>query len=428
LTVTDFKRAGGCYMSPRQKTFLTSDPDILMKREGGGCLSLFGLPFLLAGLFIMQIPIGFIPVSTEKAPLPWYFFVLFGGVFAVVGASLVFGRRGLVIDRRQQVVRVWWGLLLPMKSNEYPLERFARVKLSRDAGDSDSGDTYPVHLVGEWVDKPLLIEAPTDYQEARTTGEFLARFLQRPLEDISSGKKVVRDPDNLDESLKERVLRTQEDVRSLPPPPLEMRTNIEQTSEGVELEIPGPPLKGFRLIPLVLVLAMVGMVGKFFLPMFFSLPGPKIIRYGFAAFIGLFFIFLPIASVIRHLLRIKRQTTRVTVNPALLRVEEHRSGKILVTEILAEDLRELTLPTVLSALEEVDLPGTKRTVSLGHTGVARMPDGRPAPRILEAFLRCVGLPGITATGKKARVTFGKGLSEAELLYLHALVRYIIAGG
>ncbi len=90
------------------------------------------------------------------------------------------------------------------------------------------------------MEKPLLIDAPTDYQEARSTGEFLARFLQRSLEDISTGKRVVRDPEHLDESLRERVRRTQEDVRSLPPPPLEMRSKIEQTGEGVEIEIPGP--------------------------------------------------------------------------------------------------------------------------------------------------------------------------------------------
>lgn len=108
-------------------------------------------------------------------------------------------------------------------------------------------------------------------------------------------------------------------------------------------------------------------------------------------------------------------------------MEEHRGRKMLVTEISAEELRELTLPTGVSLLEEAELPGIKRTPSPGYTGVARMPDGRPAPRFLLAILRCVGLPGITALGTRARVTFGKGLPEAELLYLHALVRNTIAG-
>jgi hypothetical protein len=289
-------------------------------------------------------------------------------------------------------------------------------------------DTYPVHLAGEWVEKPLLIDAPADYQEARSTAEFLARFLQRSLEDMSSGKKVVRDPEHLDESVRERVRRTQEDIASLPPPPLEMRTRIEQTGEGVEIEIPGPRLGGLHLIPLIFVLVMVYFAIKIFFPILFSLPGLKTIRYGFGAFIGIFFILLPIVSTVRHLLRLKSQSTRVTVNPALLRVEEYRDGKWVVTEIPAEELRELTLPTQLSLIEEVEVPGFKRTPSPGNSGVARMPDGRPAPRILEAILRLVGLPGITAIGKSDRVTFGKGLPEGELVYVHALIRSIIGGG
>jgi hypothetical protein len=404
----------------------TNDPDILTKRRGGGCLSIFGLPFLLAGLFVMQIPLRLIPLRGEGAPLPWYFFLLFGGVFATVGAVLVFGRRGLVIDRRRQVARKWWGLVVPMRRKEYPLERFERVELSHKPGDNEFPDRYPVHLSSKYLDKPLLIDAPTDYLEARSTAEFLARFLKRPLEDVSTGISVLRDHEYLDESLRERIQRTDEDVESLPPPPLEMRIKVKQKGAGVEIEIPGPRLSGPHVIPIIIVVPMTLYAIKVFISMFSSFPGPKMIKYGFAAFVGLIFIF-PVVRALRHFLKAKGRSTHVTVNQAFLRVEDYTGRKMVVTEIPAGELRELALPTKRSFLEGVRLPGMKRTPSPGRTGTARMPDGRPVPRFVHAIVEFVGLPGITAMGNTERVTFGKGLSEAELLYLHALVRRTIAG-
>ena len=43
----------------------THDPDILEFRGGGGCLALFGTPFLLAGLFVMSIPFTDVLGSTK---------------------------------------------------------------------------------------------------------------------------------------------------------------------------------------------------------------------------------------------------------------------------------------------------------------------------------------------------------------------------
>ena len=34
-----------------------SDPDIIEKKSGGGCLTLFGIPFFLAGLWVLLIGI-----------------------------------------------------------------------------------------------------------------------------------------------------------------------------------------------------------------------------------------------------------------------------------------------------------------------------------------------------------------------------------
>ena len=92
-----FKRGG--IAGSGKRPFFYRDSGTLELRSGGGCLSVFGLPFLLAGLFVMQIPLGLIPVEGSPGPLPSVFVVLFGSVFAAVGAGLVFGRSGIVMDR-----------------------------------------------------------------------------------------------------------------------------------------------------------------------------------------------------------------------------------------------------------------------------------------------------------------------------------------
>lgn len=212
------------------------DPQVMKMRSGGGCISVFGLPFLLAGLFIIQIPLGLVPVENSGS-LPSFFFFLFGGVFVAVGAFLVFGRSGLILDRRRKLLIQWKDLLVAMKKEEQFLEDVKRVVIHQDSGDSDSGPSYPVKLEGNNL-KAVNIFSPSDYQEARHVAEELARFLSRPVEDFSTGVKVVREPDKLDESLQERIQRTKEDTPFLPAAPFQMKTKITETAGGLTLEIP----------------------------------------------------------------------------------------------------------------------------------------------------------------------------------------------
>ena len=81
-----FRQAAGSVKSP----FFYKDAGTLELRSGGGCISLFGMPFLLAGLFVLQIPLGLIPVQDRpEGPFVSVLIVLLGSVFAAVGAVLV---------------------------------------------------------------------------------------------------------------------------------------------------------------------------------------------------------------------------------------------------------------------------------------------------------------------------------------------------
>ena len=401
------------------------DPDVVEVKQGGGCLSIFGLPFLLAGLFVLQIPLGLIPVKSEGGAPPPLLLVLFGLVFTTVGAALVFGRSGVIVDRRMGKVVKWWGLLVPMKRTEYSLGLFQRVSLSRQAGDSDSPDTYPVRLEDGEGQKMVAILQPTDYLEARRAAEELAKLVSKPLEDTSSGEKIVREADRIDESLREKVKRTREDVGSLPPAPPDMRTKIEQTGDGVILDITAPEGGILRYLPFVFALGFAAFIANVFIRGLLELPGPPAIRYGFILFITLFFILAPVGSALAHLRKVSASHTKVTATRAILQVEEIAPGKSTLTEIPVDELEELQLPTQRSLLQSVEMPGKKKDrppVIVGDTGTPRLPDGRPAPRFLLSLMKYVGSPGITARSDKAMITIGKGLPDAELAYLYALIR------
>jgi len=403
------------------------DPDTLESRSGGGCVSLFGLLFLLPGVFIMQIPLGLVPLDTEGASLPWYFFVLFGLPFAAVGTVLVFGRYGFTIDRRRGMVRGWKGLLVPMKRTETLLGLYESVRISHKPGDKNSPDTFPVELAGPGVKKPLLVGCPPDYTEARRMAEDLSRFLDKQLEDSSAAKRVVREAGRLDEPLRDRILRTGEDVGTLPPMPQAMQTKIEDRDDGVTLEIPVRPPAFFRMTSLVISFIMAAVVGFIAVPFIIRLPFEPLIRFGIIILVSALFMLGPILTGWRLFRMLSGQRTVVTVTRSVLRVEGRAGGKTAAQEIPVDELEDLVLPTTRSLIEETEIPGHRRLPDPGDTGTPRMPDGRPAPGFLLSLIKLAGSPGITARSDKMTLTFGEGLPENELVYLYGLIRKNIAG-
>ena len=98
------------------KEIITSDPDVLKFQTGGGCLMLFGLPFLLTGLFVLSIPLNVLPL--EGTPPPWYVAVPFGAVFFLVGFGLMFGRKVVTLDRRQKRLTTEQRAIVTLKRKE----------------------------------------------------------------------------------------------------------------------------------------------------------------------------------------------------------------------------------------------------------------------------------------------------------------------
>jgi hypothetical protein len=390
-------------------------------KSGGGCLSLFGLPFLLAGLFVMQIPLGLIPVHSEQGSFSWLFAVLFGGVFASVGAALVFGRWGVTIDRGMGKVIEWWGLPAPLKVREYPLSDYQQVLLSKQVGDSDSPTRYPVTLAGGSFSKTLQLQSPASYGEARRAAEDLAQFLSLALEDSSAGVSVTRPPDLLRESLRDRVRRGGQSMEPLPMPPVGMKTKIQAEAGGVLLEIPSPRQGRLALLP-----AAVVSIGFFLFAIFFLFPllgslGKHLFPPAGIAIVVLFFLVGPLFALLRFVRKSACPLTRVWVSPALVRIEAPMARKKTVTEMSGAEIEEVLRPTITSQLQNLELPNQRGKVFADGAGQWRLPDGRPAPKLLQWVLQQNGTAGITIKSSQAMASFGQGLSEEELIYLQALI-------
>jgi hypothetical protein len=412
-------------ISAKKSPFTYKDQATLEIRGGGGCIAIFGLPFLLAGLFVMQMPLGIIPMKNSPGTLPSIFVVLFGAVFAAVGAALVFGRSGIILDRSRGRIVQWYGLLLPMKRTEYLLDSIRQVEMNFLSGDSDSAATWPVKISGEGLARPISVLQPTSFTEARHLAEELARFLQKPLVDSSTGETIIRDHEHLDESYRDRVRRTSEEVNFLPPEPPAMRSRVERTGDGLIIHIAEQTKSAIHYIPLLFPLVFAGFVAWFFLPALLSLGMPDLFRYIFLGFIGLFFIAGPVVSALRGVYHLKKEFEQITVTKAFLRVEALKQGKRTTTEIPVSELEDLVAPSIRGSINTIEVPGMKK-VPLGDTGTPRMPDGRPVPHFLLSLMKMVGSKGITARSDKTVIEFARGLDQAEVAWIFALIRKTIA--
>lgn len=411
--------------SVKKSPFTYKDQATLEIRGGGGCLSIFGLPFLLTGIFIMQSPLGIIPLKGSAETPSSIFIVLFGVVFATVGALLVFGRSGIILDRGRGRIVQWYGLLVPMKREECLLDAVDQVEMDFSRGDGDSPATWPVRLSGQSIAKPLSVLQPTSFAEARQSAEELSRFLQKPLVDSSTGEVITRDPDHLNESYRNRVRRTGEAIRFLPPEPANPRSRMEQTGEGLIIQIPASPKNFIHYLPVFVSLIFAGMVALFFLPKIRAHSTPDFFRYLFFGFFGLFFIAVPILSALQKMYRQQKSGERITVTKTILRVEALKQGKSATEEIPLDELEDLVAPATQRAFNTVKMPGMKK-IDPGDTGTPRMPDGRPVPRLLLSLMKMAGAKGITARSDKTAIEFAGGLDEAEVAWIFAVIRKAIA--
>ena len=240
-------------------------------RQGGGCLVLFGLPFLASGLFVAAGAAGLVPVDTPPGP-ERLGLALFGAVFAIAGGVLMGLRWGTTLDAGAGTATSWWRLLGKTWRRVRPLVSFRRVLLRREA--RDRSVRYVVELGSVPGGDVLKVGGSGDMLESRRLAEEVADTLGLPLRDTTSGVPVEREAGRLDEGVAARGRRTGQ-APLLPGRPYPMRSRVEERAGGTTITIPGPGIDARALAGLLPAAVFLAVAAVVFRPVLRVLAGTR---------------------------------------------------------------------------------------------------------------------------------------------------------
>ena len=402
-------------------------PDQLQVREGGGCLSLFGLPFFLAGIFVALIGIRVIPVSNARdvPAWAWPLILLMGLAFVAVGGALCFGRQWTTLDKSQGAIRKQWGLLVPLKGEEYSLRDYEAVLLRFEAGDSDKADRYPVLLKAKAGQADFALPSSTQYGESRERAAAVARFLDFPLVDASTDHESVVAADRVDATFQER-LRAGDDRREEAVRPLRMRSQVRESGSAVEIVLPGPGFRPRNLIGLAVSVGLLIYVVPQLLQFFRQTQTPEAVQIAFFGVAVLFFVLVPLRGVINNVALAARGRTVVTSSAEGIAIAVHGAWRVETTRIPAADILGLDYGTADAALQSAQQFAAQRRAHAGRMLSSTNQTGA-APRWVAVLRRLVKSKGIIVKCRSGLVSFGAGLSDEEIRYLYAIVVRTLGG-
>ena len=398
-------------------------PGRLEIREGGGCLTMFGLPFLLTGIFMMLASFGVVTMRSDGEAVTQVAAAGLGVLFASVGGVLTFGRSIASIDVGQQVITKQWRILLPIRTWTYQLADYTTVTLAFVRGDSDTADKYPIGLKGNTV-APLPLCSPTQFAEARQCAAAVARHLGFEIEDTSTDHPSRVTASEVDAALQERLRSAA--AAPAPARPSRMMSEVSDVDGSMRITIPMPlnPLAIYGgLFPAVVAAGMLGWLG------FLSTPRPLApIEWIFVGLLFAGFGVLPAASVVGRWIRSRVGRTIITVSTEELRVEERGMLRTrTIARFSASEILDVDYSTKESMLISARRSAEAETATMRKTPLSAATAGPSAEwvfGVLSWFLKGKGIIVKTRTGL---TTFGEGLADDEIQYLHAIVRRALAG-
>jgi hypothetical protein len=395
--------------------------DSLKITEGGGGISLFGIPFLGAGVLLFLAATKVIPFDNADEIDWWVYPIIFimATAFTCVGGGLVFGRKWYALDRARGTFVVSWGLLLPMKHEEKSLRLYDTIELEYSPGDSDSPDQYPVSLKGRGATKPVRLVDGRDYGSARRGAVYLAEYLGLPLEDATTDHSVRLKPDELHRTYRES---TRQDSPTGVGQPLHMKSKVERGDGQLTISIPPPSRTAATLFPPV-VLVIVGFIfGPDLFQFFDKTDTPeeiKLFAMGFATLLALI-VFI---GALRAWKSSKRPAMIVTLNNDTLTIDDRSGRRNKSTSIATKDMLGLDYST----REFHASPATTRAVQTKTrygSGDPRLATSQLSPessRVLTWIAKYVPSKGITVKSTHGMHSFGEGLPDEEVRYLHYII-------
>ena len=394
-------------------------PDRLEIREGGGIMTIFGLPFFGAGVFVLLASIGLVPVQGGDDLITRIMLPIMGIVFTMVGGALSFGRAWTTVDGTRREVIKQWGLLVPMRSDSHRIDDLTAVVLEFEKGDSDTADKFPVILNARTGRHHRLCSA-TAYADARSCAHSVAELLRLDFEDATTDHRVRLSPGQVDMPLQHR-LRMEGRASGSPERPANARSEINREPNALRITIPTPrshPIAyGLTLIPVVISAIFISPLIQFFR----QTRTPEPVAWAALGFIILFFGVLPAMTALNGYLRARRGGTIVTVSPAGIGIQERGAWKAgRMNSVPATDILDIDFSTSDSAAHSARLAAEQRARDLA--AARSTPIGPRTERMLSALARFTRGSGITIKTRQGLTTFGQGLADEEIRYIHALVR------
>jgi len=389
--------------------------------RGGGALSLFGIPFLIAGIFVVLAGLGFVTADDtadasfwEKAGM-----LFFGAAFAVVGAIIVFGRKWIAIDPRG-VVSIVYGAIVPIRQRDEELAVFGKVAVDFVRGDSDSEDCYEIALKRKTGGDGLVLYSSKRYSDVQERAAYLAAFLKRDLLDNSSEHKSVVRPDELEHPLRGRLARHADVVRHASPP-LGMKSTVTDDGMTLRIELPPPGFSYMSIVSLALPVAVAWYLLEAFIPFFDSSETPAYVADFLTGFVIFFFFAIPIALFIKSTVRSFRKTAVIEIGSDHFAVTTFAAISKKTVRVSVADIVDLDYGTaagataVMAAAAEGKMDERGGSASDSRTGTGGM------ARFASFLTRFTHSKGIVIKTRKSMITIGEGLSDEETVYLFAVM-------
>lgn len=394
-------------MGQQTERFRQSTPYKLELDKGGGLLGCFGLPFFGAGVFMLMIVGRIVPIS-NAADIPWWSWIvllMMGLIFTTVGATLVFGRKWITLDTLEGRIWIAWGLLYPMRGTTYDLKDYTRIVLKFIPGDSDSADSYEIVLKTN-LEGELSLLSSLDYGQIFIQATKLSEFLKLPLEDRSTEHVAIVKPGESKSDLTDPNPITLFDPITAPS---NLTSDIQIDESSISIRVPNTKYSLYRLAELIIPGGFVLFLTMKLLPFFRMTNTPPPFQMMFAGFIGVFFVLLPVISLIKRYLASRGYSTEVHVNDQGITIKQNKRSKhITANKIIAIDY------------------GTRDTAlnGIATDSFARASDKNTVPYIpawLSRLQRLVRSKGVIIKSIDGIFYIGSGLPDAEVIYLYRLI-------
>lgn len=348
-----------------------------------------GIFFLLlaAGAFFLAWS-GVLELPKDMADFPLELVgSLFGVILVYMGLSVVFALKGFRLDPTANTIRRFRrGAFGRRYGPEIALEDLDHLRFTLESSGTGGKKTvfYAVYLqqkTGEQV--PVVRTDRFNY--ARQMAERFARELRLDLHDDSDGGEAhVRKPDELDETVREK-LRKKVSLRSQPGTPARMRAKIQNGIDGLTIEIPRFEVKQLGPMQKALWILMIVLAGGIVAAYVWEMSGIAL----FCVPVFLVFSYLLLHS---ETIVVSRDTLSVGTGIGALKIKR---------SIPLAELEELHL-TNLTAAEEKDLDKLVNDGEIPHN----------LHGAIEAIISLGS--AITANSDRKKITMGRMLSNAEL--------------